>query len=113
VTDAYMIADALIAEITTLCNHGQDEAAKQLLLKALAHPEQGWQPIESAPKDEDVLIYMPDDGETEIAIGHCFGDDDCWYPADEAICDGGPWPFQPTHWMPLPPPPSPRDAEKK
>lgn len=64
-----------------------------------------WQPIETAPKDKWVLVFMPDEGNmgrTHAAkhrkvsnghswvIGHLFGSDLS----------------KPTHWMPLPPNPS-------
>lgn len=77
----------------------------------LAHPEaHGWQPIETAPKDEDVLLYLPDDGETEVAVGH--EAEGNWYPQDVSTLGGRPFPFQPTHWQPLPPPPTSSGASE-
>lgn len=53
-----------------------------------------WQPIETAPEDEFVLVWCPDyNGEEEhvIAMLGPLG----WWPR---YCG-------PTHWMPLPEPP--------
>lgn len=77
----------------------------------------GWQPIESAPKDgEAVLLYKPDErrvGEYIIAgyFGEWPGDGECWI-----ACAGKPLGYfsewqqapqgYPTHWQPLPAPPS-------
>lgn len=77
----------------------------------------GWQPIETAPKDgEAVLLYKPDErrvGEYIIAgyFGEWPGDGECWI-----ACAGKPLGYfsewqqapqgYPTHWQPLPAPPS-------
>jgi hypothetical protein len=72
-----------------------------------------WQPIETAPKDRltNVLLWFPYDGKyPEKCEGFCFigiwgypGEDDdiCWI--DPYDCDKL---GDPTHWMPLPNPPS-------
>jgi Protein of unknown function (DUF551) len=68
-----------------------------------------WKPIESAPDEEDVLLCLPrygvpEDREPfrEMAVGR-LSYDGCWYS------DGDDKPeyklHNPTHWMPLPPPP--------
>lgn len=56
-----------------------------------------WQPIETAPKDGDVLVYVARSKEQFVAY---------WDEEEEA------WRFAPnaklktpTHWMPLPPAP--------
>jgi len=64
----------------------------------------GWQPIETAPKDgTDVLLAGT--GTYDVTVGS-------FYKATKgpSVCDG--WYYQdgssriePTHWMPLPPPP--------
>jgi hypothetical protein len=59
-----------------------------------------WQPIETAPKDEIVLIVFICSCSQEVALGsHAFGDN--WEVRDrdydDTVC--------PTHWMPLPEPP--------
>lgn len=60
-----------------------------------------WQPIETAPKDERILVYQ--DGAMHVAHHKSHGivfaiveDRDNAY-----VCTP-----PPTHWMPLPPPPS-------
>lgn len=64
-------------------------------------PAPGWQPIETAPRYEDILIY--EDGAVTKARVTCVGDDWCW----ELDCTQ-PVVYSPapTHWMPLPAPPS-------
>ena len=61
-----------------------------------------WQPIETAPKKKRVLVVGAEGGRQEIA--HIY-----------QIVEGGRWrwwsgndvlPFSPTHWQPLPAPPS-------
>lgn len=66
-----------------------------------------WQPIETAPKDKDILIS---DGET-VSQGGWLTEEE-WDGADygEQINYAGWWfvggiNFKPTHWMPLPEPP--------
>ena len=50
-----------------------------------------WQPIETAPKGESVLVvYDPGDSDRFIAIDFRCGDG--WYGRT----------YPPTHWMPLP-----------
>lgn len=65
-----------------------------------------WQPIETAPKDGTrVLLFtthIPNDYYNESFIGVQIGRWDCGHMSDG-------WEFEnigePTHWMPLPPPP--------
>lgn len=74
-----------------------------------------WQDISTAPKDDLVLLYgklRPHPDNVQL-----YGDWDmrcrcvaCWDDIDEDWCPvgstwEGPW-FEPTHWMPLPPPPA-------
>lgn len=68
-----------------------------------------WLPIESAPRDGDILVYVPESNEQFVAYWHKrFG---AWvYAATES----GVRVFtkSATHWQPLPPPPStPEKAE--
>ena len=69
--------------------------------------ETRWQPTETAPKDgRDVLLYaVSEHGEVNdgVCIGHRLDRED-W-----ELVGGGL--FEPTHWMPLPLPPSEKGAE--
>lgn len=58
----------------------------------------GWQPIESAPKKENILTCSAD-GRIAVAIWFFGG----W--ASSEPCLGDPLNEPPTHWMPLPEPP--------
>lgn len=58
-----------------------------------------WQPIETAPKEEWVLLFWPYWNGPIPAVGiYCDG---AW-DSDSAISHDG---DSPTYWMPLPPPP--------
>lgn len=85
--------DALIAEVE--------------LLREAAPPPQGWQPIETAPKDGNVLLAFSDgrvthgwyevfEGDAQIDVSRAG-----WVIG----CEGFPTKDWPTHWMPLPAPP--------
>lgn len=83
-----------------------------------------WQPIETAPKDEVVMVYSPpQQGDWPNSLRICFDHidsgiaDDYWYNHGEhyehyccvALPEGsiGPKEKAPyTHWMPLPDPPN-------
>jgi hypothetical protein len=62
----------------------------------------GWQPIESAPKDGKwILVWWPTVTDVPF-VGYCINGQ--W----RAATDGDSWPGMegPTHWQPLPAPPS-------
>jgi hypothetical protein len=61
----------------------------------------GWQPIESAPEDRDILLFCPEGVCTKVFVG--YWDVDCWSTPEggEIVRISG----HPTHWMPLPEPP--------
>lgn len=61
----------------------------------------GWQPIETAPKDGRRVLLWSAAWHDDPSSGW-FGGVRGWYLAYEA----GPFKHQPTHWMPLPPPPA-------
>ena len=70
-----------------------------------------WRPIETALKDEPLILGRHDEVETERWVG-----EGKWIPTADP--DGGFWsilhPFistQPTHWQPMPAPPGEVDAE--
>lgn len=67
-----------------------------------------WQPIETAPKDEDVdvLGYCPNDDHLIVTMYLSLGK---WTLAGSTscyTCGGGTYDPKPTNWMPLPPPPT-------
>jgi hypothetical protein len=63
-------------------------------------PPQAWLPIDTAPKTDDaILLYEPFEG--VVCQGSWVADDSEWFPSKGSK---GFW-KQPTHWMPLPPPP--------
>lgn len=63
-----------------------------------------WQPIESAPEADDVLGFFPDAAEDrQVMIVHRIGGD--WHEQNVDRCPD-PLIVFPTHWMPLPVPPS-------
>jgi hypothetical protein len=59
----------------------------------------GWQPIETVPNGEDVLLFVPKIG-VVIAM-QCGEENDVPKYLDWNAYDPG----TPTHWMPLPDPP--------
>lgn len=70
-----------------------------------------WQPIETAPKGETVLIYTPTIGiETAIQLEAVKRDQPegtffLWF-VGQSMKNGGASGYSPTHWMPLPPIPT-------
>lgn len=79
---------------------------------ALEEPAQtGWQDISTAPKEGGhVLLFASQKGEgSDVHCNGTFVTSGYWDGVDEAWCaTGSNWtgPFlEPTHWMPLPPPP--------
>lgn len=83
-------------------------AALATALQSISGAE-GWQPIESAPKDGTLLIgFVPNSALYEVIFIRRWPDDDFWMHdmANEAVAMD----VEPTHWMPLPPPPA---AEKE
>ena len=69
---------------------------------AAMQPHQ-WQPIETAPKDQEILLGLADGDEFRTALGS-------WEIVDEPP-EAGRWTAslwwgaEPTHWMEIPPPP--------
>ena len=64
-----------------------------------------WQPIDSAPKDGTQILTVTNGrgGRPYIAVtGWPVGWTGKWPTAYMALADGA----EPTHWMPLPPPPT-------
>ena len=82
-----------------------NEACAQFVCEKLNAPPVSpeWQPIETAPKDgTDVLVVA--DG--VVSEAEYWGDDRGWWLANTAPTDYIDSQVWPTHWMPLPPPPT-------
>ena len=65
-----------------------------------------WQPIKTAPKGIDVLVSCPHG----MYVANYYDLDIEWWHVDDN--KHGPFPLRgapPTHWMPLPPPPTTKD----
>jgi hypothetical protein len=67
-----------------------------------------WQPIESAPKDDEVSILMwcPQAGYAIAVVGEWDANSSKW------VSSGDGDPISPSHWMPLPPPPHPKGEQE-
>ncbi len=64
-----------------------------------------WQPISTAPKDgTHIFLYEPYDHPC-VAFYVTSPEWSGWMFADELLADVKPEGPEPTHWMPLPPPP--------
>lgn len=96
---------------------GKCPACEEVFAKAQAWREWpkniDWQSIESAPKDgEPLLLYIPNLVFSGVEIGFYddYGDGRFWRTGDSMIgwrLNGNQaWEGQPTHWMPLPNPPT-------
>lgn len=61
-----------------------------------------WQPIETAPKDGTLILVFPFD----VVCWQITGDLGYWFADRVSEIDGDYLEEYPTHWMPLPNPPS-------
>jgi len=101
-TDGWVLApreptEAMVdAGYQAMFNHDNVVDIYRAMLAA-APPVDGWQPIETAPRDgTPVLAYWP--GEAAM-FGVVMWDGDDWRESEYV------WRY-PTHWMPLPQPPN-------
>lgn len=95
--------DEVIARLERLSgdlppSYTKSRATVQDAIRLLRAPAEGWQDIESAPKDRPVLVAWAD--KPTWAPVTAYPGDGQW--TDE---DGGIY-RTPTHWMPLPAPPA-------
>lgn len=91
--------------------------AAAALLTEQSRQQEAWQPIETAPKDyTEILLWQPN---SNVYTGRYFSDGlrlrygmfgEGWYWAGYSEKPTGP--VQPTHWMPLPAPPQPKDEDE-
>ena len=90
----------------------------RLMLAAAPTPpvsEDRWLPIETAPKDEFVLLAGPSGYttiETVFSTGRMCSDYHVGRWIDHANDDLTDWGFEPTHWMPLPKAPTMQEDKK-
>jgi hypothetical protein len=66
-----------------------------------------WQPIDKAPRNEDVLVFEPKAEPSIVAarlVDNHYGK--WWEYCDEMLQDAAPEGPVATHWMPLPEPPT-------
>lgn len=68
-----------------------------------------WQPIETAPKDQEIWAFNGEQGRMKWSEGDCWA---LWIWADELLQDADPSPDQPTHWAPLLAAPSPQQGKE-
>ena len=92
------------------------EDLRRIAVKLRGAAQLPWSPIETAPKDQFIFLYCPEDDSRWLAKWQGLR----WYGVDdeglarEGYSAGDPdivtgWAI--THWMPLPPPPDPREAK--
>jgi hypothetical protein len=67
-----------------------------------------WHPIETAPKDgTPVILFFPNNyWRTDLPVALGFGSEDGWYEGEADSHSMTAFGSQPTHWMPLPKPPT-------
>jgi hypothetical protein len=75
-------------------------------MNSLPPPEQGWQPIEMAPKDGTAVLDAWDDFRFPIAWERMPGKPLWGWRVGRFEASDWLLFVEPTHWMPLPPPPS-------
>jgi hypothetical protein len=71
-------------------------------------PTEAWRPIESAPRGRFVLLAVPASGGCGAFVAMAKWQGRGWYGVDDEGLTFNPIlasSLQPTHWMPLPPPP--------
>lgn len=72
--------------------------------QAPAVVEPGWLPIETAPKDGECLLWVATDDGGEVMKLVRDKNGDWLYEGEQTYATG--FYIEPTHWMPLPPPPA-------
>ncbi len=84
---------------------------EKIVTKKLRARVREWQPIETGPKDGTHILFwcgLFDPGDVQLGIwfdGIWLGDGYCgrWETLDGTTLEG---PYHPTHWMPMPDPPT-------
>jgi hypothetical protein len=86
---------AELREALSVLNIGKGAVKSEAAGKVEEGAANGWQPIETAPRDGTHILIRPCDGTYNVARWIGF-----WASVP------GAWTRQPTHWQPLPPPPT-------
>lgn len=118
-SDALRLLEEYAAAGVTL---GTDDAARlrantRALSGEKAGPVDGWQPIETAPKDQTVLVYPPLWSGRTCSIARYNDDKYCkkpapyWHRDDDLGQKTRSRGVPPTHWMPIPASPTPDKEE--
>jgi hypothetical protein len=94
---AYCAQDRTSSSFQTIGEFDRREFAQ-----AIAEARPKWRPIETAPKDKDVLVYQPSEN---IVISAFWQEDGYFHGWMNWSCRSDGWQLAPTHWMPLPEPP--------
>lgn len=68
-----------------------------------------WQPIDTAPEDHDILIYVPAWGPLIARFNREFDEWSSRMQCPVSLAEEG---DRPTHWMPLPQPPEDDGADR-
>lgn len=97
--------ESLMEEIIAATGTDSLPAAMAKAKALLAVPPSPWQPIATAPKDEDVLTF----GRAGMVVARL--KDGCWEIYNYGYMYGE-VPKAPTHWMPLPLPPVSQEPER-
>lgn len=78
-----------------------DDLEALLTSRSGSPPQEGWRPIETAPKGNHAfLAWEPENRTIRMVMQHPDGG------RFEVFPDARPWPFQPTHWREIPNPPT-------
>jgi hypothetical protein len=65
-----------------------------------------WLPIETAPRDGTEILAISEDGVIRVCSAKMFWKDRWEVFRDDKHSPGHTWSIIPTHWMPLPAPPT-------
>lgn len=90
-------------DITKVMDAGSIPATSTNRKQLMTTHNQEWRPIKTAPEGDYILMWVPGLSGTEIRAGYYWGWWECALTMKEV---------KPTHWMPLPEPPTENDREQ-
>lgn len=114
------ILDEIADSVSSEANARAIALAPALIREVLAHRKaEAWQPISSAPLDQDILVFRPAMWGGKGHIGKAKWDADeyakrpkpFWQSSEGWIGNAQDRAFPPSHWRPLPDPPTTPEAE--